>query len=206
MGYSFFGGSFTYNLLYELAPGWQGSRTPGRLFTLTTLVLALLAGAGAAALASRARGRLLSVALPVLLLLAVLGEGLGRAPVLTDPPLRRLPADEPQMHLPSDDYNDFVYMFWSTSGFPEIVNGYSGFTPALQSSLRTELQQFPDAGSVERLRRLGVRTVVLHVDRAAGTPWAAAHLQPVDGLQVHRVVEGQTVRFDLEPVSAEEPP
>lgn len=209
MGYSFFGGSFTYNLLYELAPGWQGSRTPGRLFTLTSLALALLAGAGADALATwlgrRAGGAparprpVLALALPAVLLAAVLAEGLGRPPALSDPPLRRLPASGPQMHLPSDDFNDFVYMFWSTDGFPDIVNGYSGFTPALQSELRTQLQGFPDAASVDRLRRLGVRTVVLHVDRAAGTPWAGAHRLPVEGLPLRRVADGTTVQFDLEP-------
>jgi hypothetical protein len=219
LGYSFFGGAFTYNLLYELAPGWQGSRTPGRLFTFTSLALALLAGAGVSALRTRSgrTGRLgegsasagpagparvprraAAAALPAVLLLAVLAEGLGRPPVLADPPLRALPADEPQMHLPSDDFNDFVYMFWSTAGFPDIVNGYSGFTPALLGNLRSDLRQFPDAATVARLEELGVRTVVLHVDRAAGTPWAGAHLRPVDGLSLRRVVEGQTVRFDLD--------
>ncbi|MFY9488983.1 MAG: hypothetical protein WAP35_09865, partial [Solirubrobacterales bacterium] len=41
---------YPYRLLYELAPGWQGIRVPGRMNTLTSLGLALLAAAGAQAL------------------------------------------------------------------------------------------------------------------------------------------------------------
>ena len=36
-----------YRWLYEFAPGWDGLRTPGRLYTFTSLALALLAAAGA---------------------------------------------------------------------------------------------------------------------------------------------------------------
>lgn len=46
---------YPYRWLYELLPGWQGIRVPGRLHTLTTLCLALLAAGGAAALTTRAR-------------------------------------------------------------------------------------------------------------------------------------------------------
>jgi len=40
-----------YQLLFDLAPGWSGVRVPGRLTTLTSLALALLAAAGADRLA-----------------------------------------------------------------------------------------------------------------------------------------------------------
>jgi hypothetical protein len=36
-----------YRMLYEVLPGWQGIRVPGRLVTFSSLGLALLAGAGA---------------------------------------------------------------------------------------------------------------------------------------------------------------
>ena len=49
---------YPYRWLYELLPGWQGIRVPGRLHTLTTLCLALLAAGGAiGARASYARAR-----------------------------------------------------------------------------------------------------------------------------------------------------
>jgi len=47
-----------YRWLYELLPGWEGIRTPGRLFTFTTLALALLAAAGAESLLAALRRRL----------------------------------------------------------------------------------------------------------------------------------------------------
>lgn len=46
-----------YRAVYELLPGWQGIRTPGRLVTFSSLALALLAGAGATALLARLRAR-----------------------------------------------------------------------------------------------------------------------------------------------------
>src|SRR5262249_5122631 len=45
LGFSLAGEWSPYRLLYELAPGWQGIRTPDRLVTLTQLGLALLAAA-----------------------------------------------------------------------------------------------------------------------------------------------------------------
>ncbi|HEX2148775.1 MAG TPA: hypothetical protein VHI31_01175 [Actinomycetota bacterium] len=212
LGYSFVGGSLTYGLLHKM-PGWESVRTPGRLFTITSLLLALLAGAGAQGLVAAARGRrehagwgrlVLALAVPAVVTLALLAEGRGRpAGDLVEPPLRRFPASEPQMHLPSDDFDDVLYMFWSIDGFPEIVNGYSGFTPKLQLGLRQELAAFPDPTSVERLRDLGVRTVVVHTDRTAGTQWDGAELRPVDGLPLRRSEDGNMVIFELEPGSME---
>jgi hypothetical protein len=47
------GAGYPYRLLYDYVPGWDGVRVPGRIFTLATLFLALLAGAGAQLLAGR---------------------------------------------------------------------------------------------------------------------------------------------------------
>ncbi|HVL51209.1 MAG TPA: hypothetical protein VM754_06895 [Actinomycetota bacterium] len=213
LGYSFLGGRFTYGLLFELAPGWQSSRTSSRVITITILSLALLAGAGAQGagdwVARRRqtgpplprRSPLLAVLLPGLFTVAVLAEGLGNlsAAGLTTPPVRQLPTVEPQIHLPTDDFDDLFYMFWSIDGFPAIVNGYSGFTPALLSELRGEMAGFPDQPSVARLQELGVRMVVLHLDRVNGTAWAGAGERPVEGLPVARSEEGSTVLYELEP-------
>jgi hypothetical protein len=46
LGFGLLGGAL-YSPLYELAPGWSGLRTPGRLAFLWSLCLALLAGFGA---------------------------------------------------------------------------------------------------------------------------------------------------------------
>jgi MFS family permease len=46
MGMGLTGAGYPYRLLYDYAPGWDGVRVPGRVFTLATLFYALLAGAG----------------------------------------------------------------------------------------------------------------------------------------------------------------
>ncbi len=69
-----------YRLLYEVLPGWQGIRVPGRLHTLTTLPLALLAAGGAArvtAAVTARHGRRVGTALAVGLVALVLVEGAG---------------------------------------------------------------------------------------------------------------------------------
>ncbi|HEX2053695.1 MAG TPA: hypothetical protein VHJ78_08235 [Actinomycetota bacterium] len=207
LGFSNPPGRAVYGLLYHLAPGWQSSRTPGRLFTFTSLALALLAGMGAQALARRrsspagepALPSRLVLAVPAVLTVLVLAEGAGRstADSFADPPVRRLPQAGPQMHLPSGGFYDVTYMFWSTDGFPLMVNGYSGFTPDLQRSLQTELAGFPDLQTVERLRELGVRSVVLHPDLAAGTPWEGSEDRPVEGLGLGVSRQGGMVVFEL---------
>jgi hypothetical protein len=46
LGLGLTGAGYPYRLLYDYAPGWDGVRVPGRIFTLGTLFYALLAGAG----------------------------------------------------------------------------------------------------------------------------------------------------------------
>ncbi|MGH2865944.1 MAG: hypothetical protein ACRDJX_11960, partial [Solirubrobacteraceae bacterium] len=53
MGFGLTGAGYPYRLLYDYAPGWDGVRVPGRIFTLATLCYALLAGAGLQALVAR---------------------------------------------------------------------------------------------------------------------------------------------------------
>jgi hypothetical protein len=53
MGFGLTGAGYPYRLLYDYAPGWDGVRVPGRIFTLATLFYALLAGAGLQALVAR---------------------------------------------------------------------------------------------------------------------------------------------------------
>ena len=55
MGLGLTGAGYPYRLLYDFAPGWDGVRVPGRVFTLATLFYALLAGAGVQWLVRRAQ-------------------------------------------------------------------------------------------------------------------------------------------------------
>lgn len=192
-----------FRFLYDFAPGWDGVRTPGRINTLTSLGLALLAGAGLCVLLrflrDRARARSATAAVGFVLVAAILVEGLGPLahPRVSIPPAAVRLATPPQLHLPAGFHDDLVYSYWSTAGFPETVNGAGGFDPDEYDRLRKTVSAFPDARSVAALRELGVRTVLLHPERAAGTPWEGAAEKPTAGLALTREIVNDVVLFRL---------
>jgi hypothetical protein len=189
-----------YRLVYEALPGWEAIRTPGRLFTFSSLGLALLAAAGAEAMLSKARRRgwgtraLTATAGVLVLLILVEGRGIPfdpgddqELPPVPDPPASTADVLAPQLHLPAERPEDNRrYLLWSTDGFADMVNGRASTNPDLIEDVITEMQGFPDRASVERLQELGVRSVVLHLGRTAGTPQAGASAAPIDGLPLVR--------------------
>jgi hypothetical protein len=183
-----FGALYPYRALYELAPGWQGVRVPARINTLTSLGLALLAAAGASRLLSILGRRRLAVGVAsALLVVAVCAEGSAFFP--SHPKVPTAPAGQravaaPALHLPITIPANRRYVLWSTGGFPKIVNGRGSFDPALFEQLTAQVLGFPDRPSVARLRALGVRSVVLHENLVAGTPWASTGERSVAGLGV----------------------
>jgi hypothetical protein len=205
---------YPYRWLYEVFPGWRGIRVPGRITTLTSLALALLAAGGAQRLveAASARRREAGAALAALLVAAVViegsGFGIGRGgetlaapahPGVPKPPAGRIAAAAPQLHLPITVAANRRYVLWSSEGFPDMVNGRGSFVPRQLIHLTRDVEDFPDAASVARLRSLGVRTVVLHPALAAGTDWAGAERKPVEGLGSRRTPRGSVVLYDLAP-------
>ncbi|MEV4627598.1 hypothetical protein AB0J90_15060 [Micromonospora sp. NPDC049523] len=211
LGTEFFGGRFTYLPLFEHLPGWDGLRTPGRLMIWTTLLLGILAAGSVSAFAKRARdisaaeripprpGPLLRLA-TLLPLVLVLAEGLNSTPTPIVPaqPAALRTVDGPVLVLPSDQGTDQNVMLWSTSRFQDVVNGGSGFTPDSLAQARERTRAFPDQESVDYLRGLGVKTVVLLKDRAVGTPWEGAADQPVNQFDILREDSGDTIVFHLD--------
>jgi hypothetical protein len=211
------GSLYPYRLLYKVAPGWEGIRVPGRLMTLTSLGLALLAAAGAqrlagslAARAARRSAQRVAWAVCATLALAVLVEGSGfdiRGPGAwpvagpAHPEVPPAPKGEagaaPQLHLPLTIPANRRYVLWSTDGFPELVNGRGSFVPASFANLELRMRQFPDRGTVDLLRSLGVRTVVLHPNLAGGTAWQGAAGRPVAGLGLERRRSGELVLYGV---------
>ncbi len=205
-------GQATYLVLYHL-PGFDALRTPGRLVVWTTLLLAVLAAGAITAVGERLRGPLLRRRLSavtagrtvgVLAVGLVLVEGISVMPHPTVPaPPAALTAAHaqtvrpPLLVLPSDQRLDTLVMLWSTDGFPEMVNGLSGFIPASQAEIRAGTHSFPDAASVDLLRRYGVNTVVVLRDQIADTPWAGAADAPVDGLGITRQEIAEAVVYSL---------
>jgi hypothetical protein len=200
-----------YRVVYEALPGWQAIRVPGRLVAFSSLGLALLAGAGAqraiAASARRVALRWVGPTVAALLLLAVVVEGRGlpfdpfderaQPAVPTAPPsVASVPA--PQLHLPAERASDNRrYILWSTDGFPKLVNGRSSLNPTFTQRLIEAVEGFPSRRTVELLGRTGVRSVVLHANRAEGTPWQGAARRPVSGLPVTRMRRDGLVIYEL---------
>jgi hypothetical protein len=207
---------YPYRLLYDYAPGWDGVRVPGRVFTLATLAYALLAGAGAQWLIGRVRRpdrpRLLPALTGGALLLCLLGEGAGRLrhPVVPQPTRAERALPGPLLDLPTDEARDRIWQFFSTDGFPRIANGTSTFTISAEDDLRGGMQGFPDRASVEKLRWYGIRTVVLHLqplplpptpswERPAPEDPRAAAVKPIAGFGLTRRRAGDVVIYRIGP-------
>jgi hypothetical protein len=220
LGMGLTGAGYPYRLLYDFAPGWDGVRVPGRVFTVATLFYALLAGAGAQLLvrrigpwAQRHALRSLPALLGAALLVGLLGEGAGHLndPVVPQPARAEVGLPEPLMDLPTDGALDRVWQYFSTDGFPRIPQGNSTFDIYALDDLRGGVDGFPDKASVEKLRYYGIKTVVLHTALPKGLPpqqgWVKpepqepldASRKPVTGLGVTREQVGSIVIYHIGP-------
>ena len=55
-----------------------------------------------------------------------------------------------------------TYMFWSRYHWHWLVNGYSGYTPWDVVDTAKVMDSFPDEDSIDRLKALTVRYVLVH--------------------------------------------
>jgi hypothetical protein len=136
------------------------------------------------------------------LVIAILAEGWGFAdhPRAPAAPAGFSGAPQPALHLPMDPRGNRRYVLWSTDGFPKLVNGRAGFYPREFRSVQRATVRFPDARSTAFLRKLGVRSVTVHLDRARarGTALARrASAGSLRGLHLERHPRGRAVLFLL---------
>jgi hypothetical protein len=219
MGMGLTGAGYPYRLLYNYAPGWDGVRVPGRIFTLGTLFYALLAGAGAQTLVrmigpwgKRHSISALPALLGVVLVVGILGEGAGHLghPVVPQPAKAEVGLPGPLLDLPSDGAADRIWQYFSTDGFYKIPIGNSTFDIPAVDDLRGGMSGFPDKASIEKLRYYGIKTVVLHLTMpvlpglhgyALAEPpnTAVAAAKPVAGLGVTRRQVGSLVIYEIGP-------
>ncbi len=199
-----------YRLLYELAPGFQAVRVPGRITTLTTLGLSVLAGCGAQrwAGAVAARWPRLAPWAAAGLVGLVLFEGSSlrtqdedpgsfRTPIVEAPPVSFADVKGPALHLPAEPEDNRRYLLWSTDGFEDMANGRSSLVPQRFLDLVEGAATFPDRESVARVRAFGLCTVALHRAHLAGTPWQAWQDRSIQGLGIRRTVWEDLVVYDL---------
>jgi len=219
LGLGLTGAGYPYRLVLDFAPGWNGVRVPGRVFTLATLFYALLAGAGVQLLVRRigpwsARNQLRGVpaVLGGVLIIGIVGEGAGHLshPVVPKPARAEVGLPGPLLDLPTDGAADRLWQYFSTDGFYKIPVGNSTFDIPAVDDLRGGMGGFPDSSSVEKLRYYGIRTVVLHLHMprlpgivAFSHPQppdvAAAAAKPIAGLGITRRRVGSVVIYGIGP-------
>jgi hypothetical protein len=198
-----------YRWLFEVLPGWQGIRVPGRLQTITSLLLALLAAGGAAwiaaALVDRSKNERLAGASAALLTLLVLIEGSGL--VYPHPRVPAAPASlaglrQPLLQLPAEAPDNRRYLLWSTDGFPEMLNGRTGFQPRYFAATLSAADGLSTVQSLENLRSRGVATIVINEQLPGGRKLAASaqRLLPVSGVASER--RGPLLILRLPPAGA----
>jgi hypothetical protein len=167
---------WTYPWLYRLLSPYRALRVPARFAMLVSMFLAVLAGLGVSALLARfnsihARRAILAVALA-----GIVADSANR-PL----PLAEMPARMPGVYhylasLPPGavfEYplsylegragpQDATYMYYSTSHWKPLLNGYSSFAPPSYFELRDRMAAFPQPESIEYLRQRGARYVLAH--------------------------------------------
>jgi hypothetical protein len=107
-------------------------------------------------------------------------------------------AQAPQLHLPAELPEDNRrYLLWSTDGFPKLVNGRSSTEPPFTQKLIDDMASFPDRASLAELRRAGVASVIVHLDRIAATAQAGIEDRPVSGLGLAVRRDGSLLIYEL---------
>ena len=153
------------------------------------------------------------MAVGVVLLIGILGEGAGRMghPIVPQPAAAETHLQGPVMDLPTNGTLDRVWQYFSTDGFPKIPIGNSTFDIPEVDDLRGGMEGFPDKASVEKLRYWKIKTVVLHTvipkelppERGNEIPEppdpAAAALKPIAGLGITRRQVGSVVIYEIGP-------
>ncbi len=207
---SFFaGGPFDVWPWVHAWPGFSFIRVPSRFMILTTLALAMLAGAGFARLMAGATGRttlLAGTAVSALLLGEFSAYPFTGVPFhLPAPTIATWLATQPTPFVVAEvpvprassggafERFQTAAMLHSTAHWQKTIHGYSGIQPPLSGRVFDELNTFPDDRSVATLRALGVTVVVVHRPRYPEDVWRAveARLRATTGLRfVHAEADG----------------
>ena len=174
-----------YRFLWNYVPGFEGLRVPARFAMIVVFMLAVLGGYGAAAIVRRRRGGILLGVLAAAFLYEASAAPFtvnGTTPVrgFKSPEARLYPGDRaPAVYravaqVPPDavvaelpigqtDF-DLRAMFYSTTHWRSLVNGYSGFFPVHYGRVTFALGEIARHPGVSRdmLRELGATHVIVH--------------------------------------------
>lgn len=159
----------SYPVLYKTLQPFRALRVPARMGILVGLSLSILAGFGVARIMKRIRRVAARVTLTAILATAAAFEyrpvSLSLFDVWPTVPsvYESMPADEEGalLDLPLD-VHDPSYMYFSTTHWRPLLNGYSGFFPRSYMELRQQIERFPSDDTIAYLQRRRVRFLVLH--------------------------------------------
>ena len=174
-----------YGFLWNHVPGFDGLRVPARFAMVAVLMLSVLGGLGAAAIARYRSGRVV-LALAAAMFLFEAGASPfvvnGTSPIRDfhdPPPQLASPARAPKVYdavstlpktavlaeLPFGQHDyDLRAMYYSIDRWRPILNGYSGFFPPHYGRAivgLTDVPRHPEI-SVATVRELGATHVVIH--------------------------------------------
>jgi hypothetical protein len=160
-----------YPVLYEWLPFMRGLRVPARASVLVGLTLAILAGLAVRRLAAgRGRGGSAAVlaALTVAVAVDVHPRLLPLERVWPEPPpiygwisdpARVVLAEFPMRRSPALYLADMPQMYFSLWHWAQLINGYSGHSPADFDDFQGELRPFPNPPTIDLLRARGATHV-----------------------------------------------
>ncbi len=156
------GGWQPYGILRARLPGFENLRSPFRFGLWVQVTLALLSALALEALWKRRRA--LGLAAALLALLELFPRPAALTPVPPPYPAEALSGVTLFLPYPSRSaaaaYEPAAAAMWrALPTRARLVNGYSGYFPALNSQLKTLLADFPDALSLRVLRALGAQTL-----------------------------------------------
>lgn len=199
-----------YGWLHNHVPLMRGMASPERFTVLVRLGGAILGGLAAAAILARVRTSARPVVTGALGLLLVAEHWMSAPPAVRVPTGADVPSvyrwlaqdgTEPIVELPV--YPDRIkrlraaYLYFSTFHWRPLPLGRTSFYPPNHDFLAWNLRDFPDHDSIELLKRLGIRTLVIH-PRLWSEPRRGEHLRVLDEDPRLRLVR----RFEDTPAGA----
>jgi hypothetical protein len=164
---------YVYRVLFDYVPVYHGLRAPARLGIFVVMFLGVLGAYGYQHIVESrgVRTRRILVAVFATILLAEYSVTMELMDYPNQPPslyryLKSLPkgvvAEFPVPRVNSLPGPDAEHSYFSIFHWFPIVNGYSGSYPPTYLSRLENLQHFPDATAMKRLRNDGVRYIIVH--------------------------------------------
>jgi hypothetical protein len=165
-----------YRFLHAVVPGLSGARVPPRMAIYVLMAVAILASQGTLLLLRRLPERAVAWAAGLLAFAPLLESFSGPIGYIEAPPLprvyewvARLPEGTPLVELPlppvKRQQENAVYLYWSTSHFQPLANGYGTVVPPVYGQIVSAADGLLEGEGPATLAGFGFRYVIFHRDR-----------------------------------------